>query len=157
MARYPADSRVKVYAVPSIANKAAPTTTELNAGLDLTAFTPKDGLNPTTNQNSVDTSSLADSDDTAVPGTEGGPITLTQFRDNSADTSWDHFTRDLDEFLVVREGPLASVAWASGDDVQVYDFISHNPIPAATATNERRTFTVQLEMKSARSLKSVVA
>lgn len=157
MSRYSSDGRVKIFAVPSVADKSAPTTTELTAGVDLTAFFPKDGLNPAITQNSVDTSSLADVFDTAVPGTEGGDIPLTLQRDNVTDTAWDHFTRDLDEFLVVRRGPLASDAFAIGDNVEVYDFISQHPQPNQTATNAVDTFTVTLHNKTAPDRKAVVA
>lgn len=156
MARYPADGRVKIYAVPTISNISAPTVAQLNAGIDLTSFFPKDGFAPSTNQNSVATASLADTYDTSVPGTEGGPMTLTLKRDNTTDTAWDHFVRDLAEFLVVREGPLASGVWATGNKVQVYPFTSHDPTPNETATNEERTFSVTLEPNAKPDRKSVV-
>lgn len=157
MARYSAEGNSLFYYVATIANIAAPTVAELNAGTNLTSFVPPDGFNPTTTQNMVDTSSLADSFDVMVIGTEGGPITLTFQRDNATDTAWDLMTRGLTGFWVFREGIPEATAWTAAQDAQVYPMQAHHPIPNQTAKNAVRTFNVTTAVTSAPNRKAVVA
>lgn len=147
MSKYSAEGKVRTYYVPTIANIAAPTVAELNAGTNLTTWTPRDGFNPSINQNMVDISSLADQYDSTTPGSEGGPITLTFFRDDTPanDTAWNLFAAGgLSGYYVVREGPLATVAWTIAQKAQVYPFTAHKPTPLPTTTNEPRKFQVMV-------------
>lgn len=157
MTKYSSEGKVRFYFVPSIASKAAPTVAELNAGTNLTNFVPRDGFAPSTTQNMVDTSSLADIYDTQSTGTEGGPITMTFFRDDTTDTAWNLFTNGLTGFFVVREGIAETTAWTIAQKAQVYPIQSHHPIPAQTAANAARTFTVTVAVTSAPDRKAVVA
>lgn len=159
MTKFSSEGRVRIYFVPTIANKAAPTVAELNAGTALTLFVPRDGFAPSTTQNMVDTSSLADIFDTQATGTEGGPITLTGFRDDvpANDTMWNLFTNGLTGYVVVREGPAETVAWTAAQKAQVYPIQSHHPIPSQTAANAARTFTVMVAVTSAPDRKATVA
>src|ERR1044072_6502000 len=71
MADFAMDGTTCVSWVTSISNIAAPTTTELNAGIILTFLLTRDGLmgfEPTTNK--VDNSSLGDIFDISTPGTD---------------------------------------------------------------------------------------
>jgi len=147
VAKFSAEGKVKTYHVPTIANIAAPTTAELNAGTDLTSWTPRDGFNPSISQNFVDISSLADQYDSTTPGSEGGPITLTLFRDDTPanDTAWNLYAAGgVSGFYVVREGPLASTAWTAAQKAQVYPYVAHKPTPLQTAQNEPRKFQVAI-------------
>lgn len=157
MTKYSSEGKVRIYFVPTISNKAAPTVAELNAGTALTLFVPRDGFAPSTTQNMVDTSSLADIFDTQATGTEGGPITLTGFRDDTADTMWDLFTNGLTGYVVVREGIAETTAWTAAQKCQVYPIQSHHPIPSQTAANAARTFTVMVAVTSAPNRKATVA
>jgi hypothetical protein len=157
MSRYSAEGNSLLYYVPSIANKAAPTVAELNAGTNLTAFVPPDGWNPTTTQNNVDIASLADTFDVMVIGTEGGPITVTFQRDNSADTAWNLFTRGLAGFFAFREGISKDTVWTAAQAVQVYPIQAHHPIANQTARNAARTFNVTVAVTSEPNRKAVVA
>ena len=58
MARGPYEERTRVYWVPSLANKAAPTVAELNAGTDLSCFLTKDGLTEPSGQNMTPAAAL---------------------------------------------------------------------------------------------------
>lgn len=157
MARWANDGQIKVYFTASIANKAAPTTAELNAGTDLSNFITKDGLQVPANQNMVDNASLAETYDAQVPGSFGGPLTITGIRDNVTDTAWNLFTYNLTGFIVVRRGAASSGAWASTNKVEVYPIQSHEPLPLQTASNEQGRFTVTLAVTSQPNLKAVVA
>lgn len=157
MSRYSAEGNSLLYFVPSMSNIAAPTTTELNAGTNLTPFVPPDGWNPTTTQNNVDIASLADTFDVMTIGTEGGPITVTFMRDNSADTAWNLFTRGLAGFFAFREGIAVATAWASSQALQVYPITAHHPIANQTARNAARTFNVTVAVTSQPNRKAVVA
>lgn len=158
MARYSIEGRSRLYHVPTIANKAAPTVAELNAGTDLTAFTPRDGFAPSLTQNVVDTSSLADSFDITEIGSEGGSFTLTQYRDNGTDTSWNLYVAGgIAGFLAWREGIVTATAWAVGQKVQVWPYSAHKPIPVQTAANEGRKFTVMLAIPAVPDRNATVA
>jgi len=157
MAFYSAEGNSLFYYVASIANIAAPTVAELNAGTNLTSFVPPDGFNPTTTQNMVDTSSLADSFDVMVIGTEGGPITMTFRRNNTADTAWNLMTRGLAGFWVFREGIPVATTWTIAQNAQVYPMQAHHPIPNQTAKNAARTFNCTTAITSAPNRKAVVA
>lgn len=117
------DGRTKVYAVASIANIAAPTTTELNAGVSLAGLMTPDGLvgfEPDTAD--VDNSALNSTFDTRLPGRAGFSGTMLRLKKNSAtaDTTYNLLVRDFVTNIVVRRGTLESTAWASSDRVEVY-------------------------------------
>src|SRR5215471_4350238 len=145
MARYSIEGLGRLYHVPTIASGPAPTTTELNAGTDLTPFTPRDGFVPNLNQNFVDVSALSDRFDLTQIGTEGGNFTLTFYRDNVSanDTAWNlYVATNVTGFLVWREGIANTTAWTTGQKVMTWPYSAHLPIPMATAQNEGRKFTV---------------
>ena len=89
MARYANDGMLKIYVVATIANIAAPTVAELNAGTAITNFVTKDGLTVPSGQNYVDNFSLAETFNSQVVGSFGGPITMIGIRDAATDTFWD--------------------------------------------------------------------
>lgn len=144
MADFSAEGFVRVDYVASIPNISAPVAATLNAGTPLSLWLTPDGWNPTVNQNSVDTSSLASTYDTSVPGTEGGPITLTLKRSNIAasDTAWNLFKVPITGFLVAREGIAVGTAYSATQKVQVYPGANAIAQPAQTGKNAVRTFTV---------------
>lgn len=157
MSRYAADGKTLVYWVTTIANKAAPTVAELNAGTRLSGYLTKDGLDIALSQNSVDNADLEDTFDATDVGTFGGTINLTLFRDDTADTAWNLFVYGTSGYLVVREGPLATVAWTAAQKAQVYPARMHEPVPVSTTSNEQRKFKVMLPVTDQPSLKATVA
>lgn len=159
MTRFASDGKVRVYYVATIANKAAPTVAELNAGTDLSNFVRKSGLKVPNSQNNVDNASLAETFDAQVVGSYGGPITLECFKDDTgaSDTAWNLITYGLVGYVVVRRGPLASVAWAAAQRVEVYPVQFHEPVMADTATNESGWFTAMGAGTSAPNAKATVA
>ena len=157
MARYANDGMIKVYFVTTIANKAAPTVAELNAGTDISNFITKDGLTVPSNQNNVANASLAETFDSELPGSFGGPLSMTGIRDAATDTFWTLVVYGTAGFIVVRRGTATATAWASTQKVEVYPMTWHEPIPAQTASNEQGRFSAMAPVSSQPSLKAVVA
>jgi len=157
MARYANDGMIRIQVVATIANIAAPTTAELNAGTNVTNFVTKDGLTVPANQNMVDNSSLAETFDSQVVGSFGGPVTLTGIRDAATDTFWDLVVYGTNTHVVVRRGVATATAYASSQDVEVFPIQWHEPIPTQTASNEQGRFTATAAVRSQPNYKSVIA
>lgn len=158
MARYTIEGFALLYHVPTIANTASPTTAELNAGTNLTAFTPRDGFAPNMTQNFIDISAIADSFDLTQIGSEGGNFTLTFFRDNSTDTAWNLYVPGgVAGFVAFREGIATATAWASAQKLQVWPYAAHKPLPVPTAQNEARKFTVGIGITNVPNRNATVA
>ena len=118
------DGKVKVYSVPSIANIAAPTTTELNAGTNLGSLLTKDGLQgfqPDTA--SVDTTALNSTYGTNLPGLAELSMGALRFKaqTQATDTIRAVFVKDYTTNIVIRRGgQLETTAWTSGDKIEVW-------------------------------------
>lgn len=155
MARYANDGMIRIYVVSSIANIAAPTTAELNAGTSITNFVTKDGLTVPANQNYVDNSSLAETYDAQVVGSFGGAITMTGIRDAATDTFWDLVVYGTNTHLAVRRGTATATAWGASQKLEVYPIQWHEPLPVQTASNEQGRFTAAAAVRSQPNLKAV--
>ena len=122
MADITADGKTRVYWVTTISNQNAPTTTELNAGIDLTSTLTADGLagfQPDTAD--VDTSSLASTFTSNVNGRSSFSGTKLRLKKQSGtDTIFTTLTRDTAGFLVIRRSVTQSTSWASSQGVEVY-------------------------------------
>jgi hypothetical protein len=148
---------IRIDVVDSISDIAEPTTTELDAGDNITNFVTKDGLTVPANQNYVDNSSLAETYDAQVVGSFGGAITLTGIRDAASDTFWDLVVYGTNTFLVVRRGIATATAWTAAQDVEVYPIQWHEPLPLQTASNEQGRFSAAAAVTSQPNFKAAVA
>lgn len=158
MARYTIEGFSLLYHVPTISNTASPTTAELNAGTNLTSFTPRDGFAPNMTQNFIDISSLADSFDLTQIGSEGGNFTLTFYRDNGTDTAWNLYVAGgVSGYIAFREGVATTTAWTAAQKVQIWPYSAHKPLPVATAANEARKFTVGIGITNVPNRSATVA
>jgi hypothetical protein len=157
MARYVYEAYTRVAWVTTISSIAAPTVAELNAGTNITPFITKDGLTTPANQNMVDNASLAETFDAQLVGSWGGAIQLTMFRDNSADTAWNLCVYGTNGYLVVRRGIAIATGWTASQNVEVYPSQMHQPVMAATASNEQQRFTVQLAVTAEPNVNATVA
>lgn len=157
MSRFAHEGMTKIVWSGSIANKAAPTTTELNAATDLTGFVTKDGLQTPANQNMVDSATIAETFDAQGVGSFGGSLNLTMFRDNVSDTAWNLFVYATTGFIVVRRGILIATAWTIGQKVEVYPAQMHEPVPAQSAANEQVKFSETVAVTGQPNLKATVA
>lgn len=117
------DGRTKVWSVPSIANIAAPTVAELNAGTALEARITPDGLvgfEPDTS--AIDTSSLNSTKNTKTPGRVNLDGTMLRMKKQSpgADTVYNTLVYGYATNIVIRRDTLSSTAWTAADKVEVY-------------------------------------
>ena len=122
MADIIADGRTRAGWITTIANIAAPTVAELNAGILLqTTLTPAGlkGLQPTTAK--IDASSLASRITLQRNGRTSIADSMLEFKkQDGTDTIYDTLLFGTAGFLVVRTSVLETVAWTIGQKVRVY-------------------------------------
>ena len=153
MSRLTSEGQVKVHKVPTIEDKEAPTTTEIDAGEDLTPFMPTTGVDIQWTQNNASLPMLDESFTVSAVGTEAAEITLTGVRDDESDDFWDAFTRGENFYLVVsRFGDPEA-----GSQVEVYPVQSHRPVPMAPAENEFQQAQVSLGVTDVPELNAEVS
>jgi hypothetical protein len=107
---------------PTISNIAAPTTTELNAGTNLTSLITPDGVvgfEPDTAD--VDVSALDSTFDTKVAGRGSFSGTMLRLKKQAGtDAVYNLLVRDLAGYVVIRRDVTSSTAWATNDKAEVY-------------------------------------
>jgi hypothetical protein len=121
MAKYAPPGVSEVHWVTTIADPDAPTSTELNAGTDLTAFV-RSLPNLPRGLNLVDVATLDSKYEKRQVGTRGGDQLDVEFlRDDATDTAAITLAEDTVGFLVVARKALATTGtFAIGDEVDVY-------------------------------------
>lgn len=142
--KFPFEERTRVSLVPTISDISAPTVAELDAGVDISCFLTKDGLNPGGSTNGVDAGSLCSRVDAQVAGSVSYSFTLRGFRYADDDDFWDVVEYAQGTHVVVRRGPAFDAAWAAGDKLEVYKGQFGEKVPAASAANTMQTFEVNL-------------
>lgn len=162
MADIVVDGKVRVSYVPTIANIAAPTVAELNAGTLLQSLLiPSGGLTgfePT--QAEVDNTSLASTFDTRLPGRLSfSGTTLTFKKQDGTDTVFNLFVADLAGFIVLRmNGILESAAWAASQLVRVYPGRAGVAYPTGVGeANTVEKFVVPWPISATPNLRAVTA
>lgn len=156
MAKLPYEKNTRVYWCTSISNIAAPTAAEITAGVYLSPFITKDGVQTPNNQNFIDSADIATNYDSQEPGSYGGaPINLTMFRDNTSDTAWNLVVYATRGYLVICR--TKSVAPVAGDKVEVWPAAMHEPVMQNTAANEMQKFTAGFAITSTPNTKATVA
>jgi hypothetical protein len=108
------DGRIRVYWLTACANIAAPTTTELNAGTDLTGYITPDGLDIGMDTGRVDVGNVGSTFTLERMGRKKPAITLTLHHDSPTDTPWATLIYRATGFLSVRKGIDKATAWATG-------------------------------------------
>jgi hypothetical protein len=153
------DGYVRVTWALSIANIAAPTQAELNAGtaLEQEYITPK-GLKISPKTGTVDTSALGSTFNTGSAGRREFDIELECKRKfGVTDVAWNLFAFRSTGFLVVRRNKLATGSWATSDQVEVYPVMTMEPEQAAPEENAVARFTVGMLVTSDPQTRAVVA
>jgi hypothetical protein len=153
MARLASEGNVKVYKVPTVADRSAPTAAEIAAGTDLTPLLPTSGVEINWTQNNASLPMLDESFVASVVGTEQAEITLTGVRDDESDDFWDAFERGENFQLVVSRFGAAEAT----SQVEVYPAQSHRPVPLTPAENEFQQAQVTLAIYDTPVLDAVVA
>lgn len=153
------DGKTKVVWASSIANIAAPTTTELNAGSDFTTRITPDGLKLDPSTADVDTSSLASTYDTKTVGRVGFDVELTFKRGSTGgeDLPYTTLKYGVAGYLIVRRGVDYATAWASSQKCEVYPVTCGEPANSSPAANEVMKFMSPMRVTSAPSTAATVA
>jgi hypothetical protein len=153
------DGRIKIYSVPSISSLSAPTTTELNAGTDLSSLMTPDGLvgfEPDTG--SVDNSKINSTFTTTTAGRASFSGTLLRLiKQTGTDTVYNTLVEYYQTNIVIRRDVTSATAWASSDKIEVYPcqlgFV-RNLAPEANAVHK---YEVPLDITSQPVLRASVA
>lgn len=121
MADVISDGYTRVYWVPTIANQAAPTTTELNAGTELTSQITDDGMEGWEADSArVPNTSLASTTDTERIGRDKLANPLLRFKAQSpSDTVKTSLTRGTLGYIVIRRLVAQATAWTAAQECQV--------------------------------------
>lgn len=164
MARKQAAGNLRVSWVTTIANIAAPTTSELNAGVDLTPFLRRDGLKMPMKGNVADASDLSSPFNKQAPGTFGGDSwSLGLYRDDTTDTAWTTLAPPTTAapngtagYLVVRRFGGAGTAYASANKLEVGPASVISREMQDTAENENANFMVTLAVTGEPNMTAVI-
>lgn len=155
------DGMTRVCFAPTIANIAAPTVAELNAGTLLqTTLIPTglEGFENTTAE--VDNTALSSTFDTKLPGRQSLTGTgLVLKKQDGTDTVFNLLTSPgTNGYIVIRDGVLQATAWTIGDKVEVYPIrtAAHSMVGRGEANSLLR-YRVPVMVSAMPNLKAVVA
>lgn len=127
-----AAKNTKLTWVPDLTDPSAPTAAELNAGLHIECLVSAQNFSlGVSDEETVTDPALCSNANAQAPGrvTFGGEMDFFRFTDSSEDAAWDTFTQaNLDGYLVKRIGMDHSVAYASAQDVMVYEMKTGTPM-----------------------------
>lgn len=149
MADILADGTTRIAWVTSISNTSAPTTTELNAGTDLTPYITADGWSVTTATAKVDVSALNSVDNLSIPGRRDDDIEVTFKSQGDAAAPWTTFASRPAGYLVERVGVASSTAWTASQKVRIFPVYAGDRQRVPAAANELVKFTVPFMKSSA--------
>lgn len=171
MARIQFTGTGSVLFVTAVADKDAPTTTELGgSAVKLTPYLTRDGLKTPATGNTIDLSDASSLFNKTGPGSYGGDAAeLTCFRDTKSanDLAWTTLAQGTSGFLVV-----ARFGWAqdttsgkgtnsgtptAADRCEVYPVTVISRAMSDTADNEASKFTVNLAITDEPAFDAVVA
>ena len=159
MADIPTDGNTRVAYVPTIANIAAPTTTELNAGTLLQSVITSDGLvgfEPTTSD--VDNTALNSTFNTVTIGRDQYSGTMLRFKKQSGtDTAYATLTRGTSGYVVIRRDVAETTAWASSQAVEVYPVTFGQTRRLTPEANSLTRWEVDTKVTSAPQIRAAVA
>lgn len=155
MSKKASEGNVKVYWLPAVASKAAPTTVEIAAGTNVTPYLPTTGVSVEWTQNNASLPMMDASFTVEQIGTESAAIELTFTRDSvtADDDAWSLFTRGLEGFLLISRfgAPVAT------SRAEVYPAAAHRAVPLSPAENELQQAKVVLAIRDTPELNAVVA
>lgn len=151
------DGMTKVSWVTTISSTAAPTTSELNAGVALESFITPDGLSIEFGIDSVDSTALSSTFGAELPGRLNVSIEVTMKDQGRSAAPWSTFASKPEGYLVVRRGVAVATAWTSAQKIEVYPAQAGQRRPVAPAANEVSKFTVAMMATSAPVMTAAVA
>jgi len=134
--------------VTTIADKTAPTDSEITAGTDLTSFVTKDGVRLNSRFNRVDSATIDETFDAQLPGSTGADVEVRFKMDDTTDTPFSTLgTYGTAGFLVV--GHFGASADTAGDEVSVFPAATGDPQIQNSAANEQQSWVCPLAITSA--------
>lgn len=157
MSRLVYEGRHNVYWATTVAAKQTPTVAEITAAVKLTDFTAKDGIAPNLATNNTDSATIAEVFNSEVVGSYGAGLTLTLFRDDSADTAYALCIYGTNGFLIIDRIRASGTLPSVGSKVEVWPCQMHEPIMQNSAANTQQRFTEGFAVTSAPALRAVVA
>lgn len=159
MADLVSDGNTRVAVVASISNINAPTTAELNAGVDVSALLTPDGLQgfePDTAD--VDTSALDSTFSTTVNGRTSFSNTMLRLKKQSGtDTIFTTLVRDTAGYVVIRRSVAVATAFASAQGVEVYPAVCEEVSRMDPAPNTIERYEIGIKITSAPALRAAIA
>lgn len=138
-----ADGNIRVAWVTTISNTSAPTTTELNAGVDLTPYITPDGWSVTTDTAAVDSTALNSVDDLRLPGRRSDQIEVTMNWESDTTAPYSTFASRPAGYLVERVGVAHGTAWTASQKVRVFTVKMGDRQRVPVAANELIKFSVE--------------
>jgi hypothetical protein len=152
------DGMTRVAFVLAIANIAAPTTTELNAGTLLHDVMTADGLvgfQPDTAD--VPTSKFSSTFDTVTAGRISYSGTMLRFCKQDTDPIFAAMTYKTAGFIVVRRSLLATTAWTAAQKSEVYPVVCGERKRLDPEPNTLERWEAPLKISSQPNLDATVA
>lgn len=150
MADIVGDGAIRIYWLTSApSNTSACTTTELNAGTDITSYITPDGWNVVTSEAEVDNSALNSSDDTRLPGRRQDDIEVTFKHQGDGSAPWTTFASKPTGYLVERTSIAGTTAWASSQKYRLFVVQAGNRNKLPRAANEVEKFSVKFYKSAA--------
>ncbi len=153
------DGNIRVAWVPTIANIAAPTTTELNAGLLLQSTMTDDGLvgfRPDT-ADIKNTEIDSDFNTVDVGRTNLSGTMLRFFKQSGTDTIYDTLLKGTAGYVVIRRSVPSGTAWASTQKVQVFPAKCGEAAWLDPEENTDERYEVPIKVTSKPNLRAAVA
>lgn len=154
-----ADGRTRVAFAAAISNIAAPTVSELNAGILLQTVITADGLvGFEASTAEVDTSSLASTFDTKTIGRDSFSGTMLRLKkQTSGDTAYTTLTRGTEGYIVIRRDVAESTSWTAAQVVEVYPVVVGRRRNLPPEANSVRRYEVPLMIHQDPNLDATVA
>lgn len=158
MADVLADGMTRVAYVAAISNEAAPTTTELNAGILLQSVITADGLvGFEASTAEVDTTALDSTFDTKTIGRDSFSGTALRLKKQATgDTAYTTLTRATTGFIVIRRDVASTTAWTAAQSVEVYPIICGQSKFLPPEANSVRRYEVPTMINDDATLRATV-
>lgn len=154
-----ADGRTKIYVVPSISNIATPTTTELNAGIDVSGLVTPDGLvgfEPDTGD--VDNSKINSTFSTTSAGRVSYSGTmLRMIKQDGTDTVYNTLVYGYAGYIVVRRDVTSATAWTAAQKAEVYPIQCGEVRNLSPEANAVHKYEVPTKITAQPNLRATVA
>ena len=155
-----ADGKTSVtwVAASGIADIAAPTVSELDAGTDLHFWITPDGLGIAVDESDVDTSSLGSTFSTSDAGRPSLSSNELTFKDQGkTNDPYLMFKDRIDGFVVIRPNVAVATAYAASQSVEVYPVAIGDVKHLEPAGNDLDKFSIPLSLTSDFDLDATVA